>query len=93
MAKNVRIELDHGGMDALLKRKSVQNMCERIAKRIAATAAANDPKHESGPIEYFVHSKVGRGRAFAWVSSRHPMGGHLESKHRPLGKATRAARG
>lgn len=93
MAKNVRIELDHGGMDALLKRKVVQDACENIAKRIAATAEASDPHHESGPVEYFVHSKVGTGRAFAWVATRHPMGGYLESKHRMLGRATRAVRG
>lgn len=93
MARNVRIELDHVGMDALLKRKQVQDMCEKIAERIAATAEASDPHHESGSVEYFVHSKVGTGRAFAWVSTRHPMGGYLESKHRMLGKATRSARG
>lgn len=93
MARNVRIELDHGGMDSLLKRRAVQTMCENIAKRIAETAEAADPNHESGRVEYFVHSKVGTGRAFAWVSTRHPMGGYLESKHRMLGRATREVRG
>lgn len=94
---SIRIQMDRAGVGDLLKSDAVQQMLNRKAAAVAATARSRAPmvNGEPGKVKLPIESRPARtgSRARAIVEADHPAALAVEAKHRLLGGSLDAARG
>ncbi|MFB9661596.1 hypothetical protein ACFQS3_02640 [Glycomyces mayteni] len=87
----IRIELDHGGMEDMLKSGPVEDALGDIAEHVAVTAYDNMPTHDTGPLSYEAFTETIDSRVVGTVKTAHMLGPAIENKYAPLRNAAEAA--